>query len=321
MRKIIFLILLIAVIVISIIAFQKNRFEHNIYIAQIVEHPALNKTRNGIIDELAAQNFIDDQNIKIHYESAQGNLTIANQIAHKFVSQESDAIIAIGTNMAQNFLGLKKKKDFNLIYSSVTDPKSAKLISDGQNQITGVSNFLDSEKSLEIFLKIMPNLQNLGTIYNPSEINSIKLVENLEEKSRKFNVNLVAVTANKTGDISAATEAIIDKVDAIFINNDNTALSAFSSIIKVANSANKPVFVSDNDIINLGALASVGPDQYKIGRQTGAIVAKILKNHNADDILPEYPNDFEFFFNKKAMKNIKMNVSDKIIKMADKVIE
>jgi putative ABC transport system substrate-binding protein len=69
-------------------------------------------------------------------------------------------------------------------------------------------------------------------------------------------------------------------VDAIFISNDNMALSALKTIIKAANAQQIPVFVSDTDIVKDGALAALGPNQYEIGKQTARLIAKILEGED-----------------------------------------
>lgn len=59
---------------------------------QIVDHPALNAVRDGFIDAMANQGYIQGKNIVYNMENAQRDMAIANTIARKFVSEKMDMI-------------------------------------------------------------------------------------------------------------------------------------------------------------------------------------------------------------------------------------
>ncbi len=242
---------------------------YKLYISQVDEHIALDRTRLGILDALRRYGIIYGQNLELRYESAQGNPDIAQQIATKFVNHKPDLVIGIGTLSAQSFIKYASDRRVKLIFSSITDPFGASLLKDAKNPITnttGVSNFIDLEPQLKVFKEILPTMKTIGVLYNPGEANSISIVQMLEKICPKLDLILVTQTINKTADVAQNTASLITKADAIFISNDNTALSALSKITKIATKAKIPVFISDTDAIDLGALVALGPDQYEIGR-------------------------------------------------------
>ena len=138
-----------------------------------------------------------------------------------------------------------------------------KLVIDPQKpegNITGVSNFIEVKKQIKAFRKILPGLKRLGIIYNPGEANSVILLEKTQSAAKDEGINLVAIPASKTSEVLTAAQNLIGKIDAIFINNDNTALAAFDAVTKVGNEHKIPVFVSDVNCLQKGALAALGPD-------------------------------------------------------------
>lgn len=262
-----------------------------IYIAQIVQHPALDKTRQGIIDELNA-NYCKQTQCEIKFDDAQGNILLAAQVANKYKSKNPDVAVGIGTTISQALKNALKKTNTKIVFSSVTDPVGADLVInliEPNKNITGVSNFIPIKPQLQFYTKLLPSLKNLGMIYNPSEANSVKLVEIFKKEAELFGINIITTTANKSSDISTATNSIITKVDAILVSNDNTALSAFHTIVKIANKYKKPVFVSDTDMVELGAIGALGPDQYELGRQTGKMVTKLLEGQQISKTPVEFP--------------------------------
>jgi putative tryptophan/tyrosine transport system substrate-binding protein len=91
-------------------------------------------------------------------------------------------------------------------------------------------------------------------------------------------------------------------VDAIFISQDGPALSAFRTIVQAANARQIPVYVSDTDCVEQGALAALGPNQYQVGLQTGAMVARVLQGEDICAQEVEFPKTTELFVNEDAAK-------------------
>lgn len=290
-----------------------------VLISQTVEHPALSATISGIIAGLKQNGYQSGVNLEIRIESAQASSVLAAQIATKFVNQNPDIVVGVGTISAQSFIKYARKNQTKLIFSSVTDPLQAGLIKELDkpgNNTSGVSNFVKLEPQIKLFKQIQPSLKNLGILYNPGELNSISIVNNLEKISPEFNIKLVKQTANKTAEVAQAATKLASNVDAIFISNDNTALSALQSIILAANKARIPVYVSDTDAVKLGALAALGPNQYQIGLQTGKMIARVLNGESIANMPVEFPKQNDLCINEKIQNLPGVSIPQNIKKQA-----
>lgn len=295
-----------------------------VFINQLVEHPALDRTTQGIKDGLAQAGYKQGINIDVQVESAQANPALSAQIAEKFVGQEADVVVGIATISAQSFVKYAKENKAKLVFSSVTDPLQAGLVNSLEkpgNQTSGVSNYVELEPQLKLFKEIQPNLKRLGFLYNPSEANSISLINKLEGLCPKLGIELVLQTANKTSEVSQAALKLASEVDAIFISNDSTALSALQTIIKAANTVKVPVYVSDTDAVELGALAALGPNQYKVGLQTAELIIRALKGEDLGTIPVAFPKGTELYLNAKAAKKLSIVFADPIKNKASSIIE
>ncbi len=281
-------------------------------VIQVIEHPALDQTRKGIFDELQAQGFKDTQVIDWRYQSAQGNPALAAQIAQKFIGENAAIIVAIPTTVSQSALQAIQQSGSNtpLVFASVTNPITAKLVkSDKQPEkfVTGVSNYVSVQKQFDYFKKILPTMKRIGVVYNPGEVNSITLNKEMSKAGKNMGLEIIFAPASRTVDVGEATKSLLDKVDAIFINNDNTALASFDSVIAAAKLQNIPVFVSDLDCLSKGALAALGADQYALGRQTGKMIANILRNPEAaSSTTMEYPSVVRGECNEKVAAELKI---------------
>ncbi|MCT4635440.1 MAG: ABC transporter substrate-binding protein [Rickettsiales bacterium] len=290
-------------------------------IIQTIAHPALDNTYRGIIDQLTEEGFVAKKNTEIRFANAQGDVGLSNQIAKKFASGEPDALVAIPTQAAQSAVNATRNTKIPVVFSSVTDPVNAGLVKDlseTNTNVTGVSNFINLDEQLALFKQILPDLKKLGFIYNPGEVNSVIILKSLEEIANKYDIEIVTSVAAKTTEVAGATNKLIGKVDAIFISNDNTALSAFRVISKIALTAKTPVFVSDTDMVKRGALASLGPNQYEIGRQTGKILAQILRGKDVKDLPVEFPKQIELVINQDIAQELGITFSKEILDRASK---
>lgn len=294
--------------------------QYKVYINQLVAHPALDATTKGIIDGLDELGLISGQNLDLQIELAQGNSGLSGQIASKFVSNSPDVVVGNATIAAQSFARAARMGKTKLIFTSVTDPLGAGLVkslNEPNNNTSGVSNYVELEPQIKLFKEILPSLTALGFIYNPGEANSVAMIEKLKVICPKYGIKLILQTANKSADIPQSATNIIRKIDAIFISNDNTALSAMGSIIRIANKEKIPVFVSDTDIVGDGALAALGPNQYQVGIMTAKMIYRVLKGEDINKIAIEFPSKLELFINMKVAQRIGITIPKDIIDRAD----
>jgi putative ABC transport system substrate-binding protein len=286
---------------------------HKIGIIQAIEHPALDTTRDGII---AAIKELGQGKIKIVHESAQGDIALAQQIIQKFSQQKVSAIITIGTTVTQ--VAMQQTKSIPIIFASVTDPVGSGIIVNlnaPEANLTGTSNFTPNITSIQLkfFKKLIPQLETIGIIYNPSETNSVKLVDDVKAKALEFNMKVKAVPIQDTNEAILTTRTILDKIEAIFINNDNTALGALKGIVDIAMKYKIPVFCSDMDTIPLGVLAAVGPNQFKLGQIAGKQAIEIVLHKKSVSGIPvKYAEDNEFVVNAEtaAKLGIKLTIDN-----------
>ncbi|MES2212293.1 MAG: ABC transporter substrate-binding protein [Pseudomonadota bacterium] len=294
-----------------------------VLISQVVDHPALNETTQGIIDGLASKGYIIGDNLTLRVESAQANAALATQIASKFIHQQPDVVVGVGTPSAQSFAKAAADHKVRLIFSSVTDPLSAGLVQSLEApgyDISGVSNFVPLTPQLKYFLDIQPNLNQLGIIYNPGEINSVAIVKQLEALCPPLNITLVKQTVARTADVPQAAVKLAAQVDAIFISNDNTALSSLQSIIKAAQAQAIPVYVSDTGAVSLGAIAALGPNQYDIGLQTGRMIARVLEGDQLSTMPVEFPEKTELYLNVEAADAIGLTIPEILLDAASSIV-
>ncbi len=291
-------------------------------VTAIVDHPALDSARKGIEDELKALGFEADKTMKYQYQSAQGNPATAGQIAKKFVGDKSDVIVAIATPSAQ--AAAASTKTIPVVFTAVTDPVAAKLAKDWKasgTNITGVSDKLTLASQVDLILKVKPNAKNVGMVYSPGEVNSVSVAKELKAELQKRGLQLVEAAAPRTVDVAPAAKSLIGKVDVIYTSTDNNVVSTYESLVRVASDAKIPLVAADTDSVKRGASAALGMNYYDMGRQTGRIVARILKGEAPGSIAPQLGDKVSLTVNPEAAKKQGNPLPDALLKEAKEVIK
>lgn len=288
-----------------------------IAITQIVEHPALDAVREGVLEKLKQKGYIEGQNLTLIYENAQGNMALTSQISNKILSEPLDIAVAISTPSAQSllFTAVRMHKDLPIVYAAVTDPNAAKLIPGNQHYpITGVTDAPNLEGVIEVMHIMLPNLKTLGVMYNPAETNSVSTVQALRVRLQKEGIAVREVTVNSTNDVGNATQSLVGKVDALYFPQDNTVVAAIEAVIKAANQSSArlpvilPIFTNDPVLVKKGVLAAVGYDYRDIGRETADIVVEILDGKNATEIPAKNPDNLKTVINKDLADKLGLTI-------------
>jgi len=316
MKKI--LLTIMAILLLATTAFAGKTY--TISVTQIVEHPALDAMRNGVADRLKEKGIDADFNVHI----AQGNPATNVQIISQIMGEQPDLVLAIATPGAQ--AAAQKIHDRPIVFTGVTDPVSAGLVKDLNNtdgkNITGMSDFSPMDKHVELIKEIVPSVRSIGVIYNAGEPNSVVLVTKLKEEAAKAGLNVEEATIANSSGVYQAAKSLVGRADVIYIPTDNTVVSALESAVKVCTQNQLPLIVGDVDSVTRGAIAAVAVDYYKMGLQTGDMVAKILVNGTkAGDMPIEFLNDLNLHVNKKAAASMGVTLPEATVKRAAKVIE
>jgi putative ABC transport system substrate-binding protein len=290
-------------------------------IAKIVQHEALDACEKGVIDALRARGVdaVFDQ------QTANGDMNTAAQIANKFKADKVNVAVGIATPIAVALANTIK--DTPVVFSAVTDPVGANLVitlAHGEGNVTGLSDAIPTGDHIALFKEIA-GIRTLGYIYTSSEANSISALALVEEACKVQGLQLVTQAISTSAELRQAAEAIVNRVDGIYLTTDNTVYSALPALIQVFSSAKKPIFSGDvTSALSGGCLIASGFNYYKAGLATGNIVADILEGKKPQDIPVKFltdPSESDLLFDLDQAKNCGIPIPEKYLSLANYTFE
>ncbi len=290
-------------------------------VSKIVSHPALDAVVKGMQDELVAAKV----NAEYDLQNANGDINAAASIANKFQSEKVTLAVGVATPTSQSLVNTLK--GIPIVFTAVTDPVKAGLVASlkkGDKNVTGVSDMTPVKQQIELLLKVK-KVKRLGHIYTSSEENAVVLAGIVKQVCKELNIEFVETTVSKSSEVKQAVQAIIRRVDALYISTDNTVVSAMSAVTDVAMKAKVPIMSADpSSAENYPVLAAWGFDYYKMGRTTGKMVVEILNGKKPEQIPTQFmtkTSDVDLLINLDVAKKLGLTFPKDIVKSANKVVE
>ncbi len=315
-RKLLAPLLVVGILLISLISLHqlkadKKKDVFRIGISQFITHQSLDATREGFVDELAKQGYVEGENIEIDLQNAQGeqrNLkTISQQLA-----ESSDVVLAIATPSAQSLANTTQTTP--VIFSAVTDPVSAKLVESREHpggNVTGTSDQSSDAISTQINLikKVLPKAKTIGILYTQSEPNSVVQKDEAKRLLEEKGFTVVEKTILDSNNVKAAAESLMAEVDMVFVPTDNIISSTMETVKQVSIKHKVPVFGGSTEMIAVGGLYNYGTNYEELGRQTARMLVRVLKGEKPENIAVELPEKLELHTNKEMADALGIDIS------------
>jgi putative ABC transport system substrate-binding protein len=314
-------ILLLSLVLVSSACAAEPSKKVLIGVSKIVSHPALDAVVKGMQDELAAAKI----NAEYDLQNANGDINAAASIATKFQSEKVTLAVGVATPTSQSLVNTLK--GIPVVFTAVTDPVKAGLVASlkkGDKNVTGVSDMTPVKQQIELLLRVK-KVKRLGHIYTSSEENAVVLAGVVKQVCKELGIEFVETTVSKSSEVKQAVQAIIRRVDALYISTDNTVVSAMSAVTDVAMKAKVPVMSADpSSAESYPVLAAWGFDYYKMGRTTGKMVAEILHGKKPEQMPTQFmtkTSDVDLLINLDVAKKLGLTFPKDIVKSANKIVE
>ena len=315
-RKLLAPLLVVGILLTSLISLHqlkadKKKDVFRIGISQFITHQSLDATREGFVDELAKQGYVEGENIEINLQNAQGeqrNLkTISQQLA-----ESSDVVLAIATPSAQSLANTTQTTP--VIFSAVTDPVSAKLVESREHpggNVTGTSDQSSDAISTQINLikKVLPKAKSIGILYTQSEPNSVVQKDEAKRLLEEKGFTVVEKTILDSNNVKAAAESLMTEVDMVFVPTDNIISSTMETVKQVSIKHKVPVFGGSTEMIAVGGLYNYGTNYEELGRQTARMLIRVLKGEKPENIAVELPEKLELHTNQEMADALGIDIS------------
>lgn len=276
MKKLLALILTLAMCSVSLIAFtscseEKNDNEFTVGICQLMKHDALDAATNGFIDTLTAELEKEGKSVKFDTQVA-GEATLCTTVINTFTSKNVDLIMA---NATPALLAAANATDkIPVLGTSVTDYADTFGGMIPAN-VSGTSDAVPFDEQAQMMIDTLGLVEGdkVGVIYCTNESNSLIQYNAVKELFEAKGIVVTAYTFSETTELQAVTNKAASESRAIYVPSDNTVAQNDTIVGNICNEMKVPVFTSYGGTV---CYASLAIDYYELGCETGRMAADIL---------------------------------------------
>jgi putative ABC transport system substrate-binding protein len=282
------------------------------------------RSTGAFLQRLRELGWIEGQTITIESRWAAGRPERLDEIAAEFVRLKVDLIVTSSTN--DSIVMKQVAPQIPMVFAVSGDPVGVGLVASlarpGGN-VTGLSNHsTDSAgKRVQWLREIVPGLHRLAILANPGSPQAMVEVSEVQAAARTFGLDVATSEMRQTADVNSTFEQLKSRVDALYVVADPLVNTNRILIATLALGARLPMMCGFRELVEAGCLMSYGANLPDLYRRAAEFADKILRGARPSDIPVEQPTRFDLVINLTAAKALGVTVPDKLLALADEVIE
>ena len=268
--------------------------------------------------------YVESQNVMIEYRWAEGQYDRLPALAADLVRRQVAVMAATSTPAA--LAAKAATSTIPIVFTAAADPVSLGLVdslSRPSGNATGVSGYFSplGAKRLELLHELVPNAAVIGVLVNPSYPDAEFQSKDVQEVAHMFGQEAQVVYASSEGELNAASALLLQlKASILLVTADAFFLSRRDQLVALARHS-IPALYWAREFVLAGGLMSYGPDVGEGYRQAGVYAGRILKGAKPGDLPVVQPTKFHFVINLKTTKEFGLAIPDKLLALADEVLE
>ncbi len=274
--------------------------------------------RDGILDGLKEQGLVEGRDFEVRQFNAQGDIATLSSIMTSIRAEQVDLLMAISTPVLQ--AALRQGGDSPIVFTCVADGVRAgagKSVTDHRPHVTGITTRSPFEGMARLLPRMLPGVRRVGTLFTPSEINSVLYKDWLAEALRPQGIELVAIPVMSTAETALGAAALLrEDIQAVCQIADNATRPGFGQIARQAATRGLPVFCFDSGAAREGATVILARDYYNAGLESADMAARVLRGANPADIPFTNTRTEKFIINIEAARRFGLVVPEDLLQEA-----
>ena len=290
-----------------------------IHLVELVNAPAIDETEQGIRKGLKEASLVEGRDYELKVGNAQGDMPTLNTLIDAALTAQADMVYTITTPALQ--AAMQKVQDRPLLFALALDPL---LVGDhGTHEkhranVAGIYNSSPFEAMMKILRACLPKARVIGTLYAPSEPNSVNFRNELEKAARGAGLRLVALPSNSPSEVADAALALTQRgIDALCKIDDNLNGAAFPSIVTAARQAKLPIFGFSSGQAAQGAAVVLSSDHFDEGRESALIAARVMRGESPASFPYQGITKTRLLVNRQAAEAVGLRIPESVARRAE----
>jgi putative tryptophan/tyrosine transport system substrate-binding protein len=275
---------------------------------------------------LSETGYSDGHNVTIEYRWAENQPSRLPVLAAELVRRKVAVIAATG-GTASALAAKAATATIPIVFTGGSDPVAIGLVASlnrpGGN-VTGVTFLANvlAAKRVELVNDVVPRASLIGLLVNPDNPNAASETSDMETATRAIGKQSVLLRASTDRQLDAAFTSLVEqRANALAIAGDTFFLSRREQLVALVARYAIPASYPSREFVVAGGLMSYGASITDMYRLAGVYTGRILKGEEPANLPVMQPTKFELTINLKTAKAFGLQIPDKLLALADEVIE
>jgi putative tryptophan/tyrosine transport system substrate-binding protein len=275
---------------------------------------------------LSEAGYVEGQNVAIEFRWAVDQNHRLPDLAADLIRRRV-AVIATPGSTPASLAAKAATETIPIVFLIGGDPVALGLVASlnrpGGNA-TGVNLQLVElvPKQLGMLRELVPAANRFVALVNPNTAYTDTVVKDLQASASGLGVPIEFLRAGTDREIDAAFANLVQKPGgALLVGPDAVFVSRRAQIVTLAARHALPAIYYVRDFAGIGGLMSYGPNLAHTYRQAGIYVGRVLKGEKPADLPVVQPTKFELVVNLNTARALGLTVPDRLLALADEVIE
>ena len=263
------------------------------------------------------------RNIRIDTRWSEDNADRTGKYAAEVVALAPDVILASGTLAATALQRINST--LPIVFAAVADPVGAGIVDSLAHPGGNATGFMIYEyelnaKYLELLKEITPSVKRVAIIRNPANPAGVAALGALQNAARSLGIEASPVNIRAPDQIERDVAAFARSPNGGLVVTQTANFHRDLIVVLAARHKLPAVYTLRYDVTS-GGLLSYGPDVVDQFRQAAGYVDRILKGEKPADLPVQAPTKYQLIINIKTAKTLGLTLPDKLLAVADEVIE
>jgi ABC-type uncharacterized transport system substrate-binding protein len=274
---------------------------------------------------LSEMGYVEGQNVSIQYRWITNRYDALPAMAADLVERDVAVILALGPPAV--LAAKAATRTIPIVFVTGADPLKFGFVSSfnkpGAN-ITGIWMVLTAlaEKKLQLLHDFIPKAELIALLVNPTSPVAEPQMRDAQAAARALGFRLTVLSAVTENDFEQAFSALIrERADALLVSADPFFFSRREQLVALASRHSIPALYELREFVEAGGLLSYGTVIGEGYHKGGNYIARILKGANPADFPVEQIDKFELVINRTTANTLGLSIPDRILALADEVIE
>jgi putative ABC transport system substrate-binding protein len=279
----------------------------------------------AFVEALRQLGWIEGKNIVFESRYGENRLDRLPDLAAELARLKVDVIVAAGT--LAPLAAKRATTEIPIVMTSCGDPLGSGLVASlarpGGN-VTGLSLMVPdlAGKRLELLKDLLPRMSRVAVLWNAANPYTAHVFEETESAARTLGLEMQSLEVRGPDDFDSVFEAARSKhPDVLITVEDPLTVGLRKQIADFAARNRLPAIYGLREFVEAGGLMAYGASISDLYRRAAAYVDKILRGTSPADLPIQQPTKFEFVINLKTARTLGLRIPDKLVALADEVIE